>query len=70
MFNYSLDKGIILSIVNQNCSELDMGSQVQGCQKIWKNLEFDNLGLNLEKPGILNKNHYKTWNFRKFLHFK
>ena len=32
--------------------------------KTWKNLKFDNLTKKkLEKPGMLNKNFFLTWNF-------
>ena len=34
---------------------------LQGGQKTWKNLEFNNLGK--KKPGVFQQNHGKTWNF-------
>ena len=35
-----------------------------------KNLDFEKPKKKPEKRGILNTNHYKTWNFKRFLPVK
>ena len=57
--------------------------KVQGCQKTWNLGKTWNLTIqakkpgiseilkkNFEKSGILNKNHFNTWNFKQFLQVK